>query len=216
MTKHPLLLAALAATTLTAGCGTPNRGLDSVHQPVVSRSDYAFDVRTGDDGLMPGERERLAGWLDTLRLGYGDTVAVDDPNGGGVPAREAVAGVAAHYGLLLSEQAPVTGAPVAPGTIRVVVSRTRAAVPGCPDYSRPSQPDFNVHTASNYGCAVNANLAAMVANPTDLVRGTANASGAYDTRAATRAIATMRDAKPTGEGGNWLKNKTESGGTGGK
>ena len=42
-----------------------------------------------------------------------------------------VAQIASRYGLLLSDEAPVTGSPVAPGTVRIVVSRTRASVPGC-------------------------------------------------------------------------------------
>uniref|UniRef100_UPI003B981AF8 CpaD family pilus assembly lipoprotein n=2 Tax=Pseudomonadota TaxID=1224 RepID=UPI003B981AF8 len=84
-------------------------------------------------------------------------------------AHEQVAGVVARYGLLLSTDTPVTAAPVAPGVVRVVVSRMRAGVPGCPDWSRDSSTELDQHTSSNYGCAVNANLAAMVARPEDLV-----------------------------------------------
>ncbi|MGN6620411.1 MAG: pilus assembly protein CpaD, partial [Sphingomonas sp.] len=54
MPMRSSILAMLAPTLLLAGCGgTVNRGLESVHQPVVSRSDYAFDVNTGGDGLAP-------------------------------------------------------------------------------------------------------------------------------------------------------------------
>jgi pilus assembly protein CpaD len=213
MTKRPFLLAALAATTLLAGCGTPNRGLESVHQPVVSRTDYVIDVQTADAGLADGEAKRLRGWMDAMRLGYGDAIAIDDPRSDGA-ARADVAAVAAGYGLLLSDGAPVTAAQVAPGTIRVIVSRTKATVPGCPDYTRMSGTNFDSHTGSNQGCAINGNLAAMIANPGDLVRGAPGATGQYDAESATRAITTLRDAKPTGEGGGWLKGKSES--TGGK
>ena len=119
--------------------------------------------------------------------------------------------VAARYGLLVGDAAPVTGAPVAPGTVRVVVSRTRASVPGCPDHSRMNDPNFNAHTGSDYGCSINANLAAMVANPADLVRGTAGTL-AYEGDTAARAIRTLRAAKPTGDGGTWLKGKGETAG----
>lgn len=209
MTKRSLFLAA-ATATLLAGCGTSNRGMESYHQPVVQRTDYAFDVQAGGDGLAPGEAQKLDGWLQAMRIGYGDTVAVDGADGSG-RAREDIAQVAARYGLLLAEQAPVTNAPVAPGTARVVVSRTSASVPGCPDYSRMYQPNFNQHASSNYGCATNSNLAAMIANPADLVRG-APGSGGYDAAAGTRAIAELRAAKPTGEGGTWVKSKAEAGG----
>jgi pilus assembly protein CpaD len=208
MTTRPILLATLAASTLLAACGTPNRGLESVHQPVVSRQDYAFDVAIGADGLAPGEPQRLDGWMESLRVGYGDTVALDNPYGGAGRAAADVAAVAARRGLLLAEAAPVTGAPIAPGTLRVVVSRARASVPNCPDYSRVYEPNFNAHTGSNYGCATNTNLAAMVADPNDLVRG-ATRGGETDAVTATRAIAAMRAQAPTGNGGTWVKNKAE-------
>ncbi len=209
MTTRPLLAAAIAGATLLAGCGTPNRGLESVHQPVVARADYALDVQTGPAGIGPDEARRVIGWMDTLRIGYGDTIALDDPYGADRATRGDVAQIAARYGLLLSEEAPVTGSPVAPRTIRIVVSRAHASVPGCADWSRMNDPNFNAHTGSNYGCATNTNLAAMVANPTDLVRG-APGSGDYDAATGSRAINTMRAAVPTGNGGTWVKNQADS------
>lgn len=202
MITRTILLATVIAPALFLGAcaGTPNRGLESVHQPVVSRSDYVFDVNTSGNTLAPGEAQRLAGWMASLRLGYGDRVAIDDPNpyGGGI--RDEVSGQIARYGLLLSDDAPVTGATVAPGTARIVVSRMKATVPGCPDYSRTAQPEFESNTSSNLGCAVNTNLAAMIANPADLVRGQPGAE-TNDTAISTRAIGTYRKATPTGNGG---------------
>ncbi len=195
------ILAPLASALLLAGCmGTENRGLESVHQPVVSRSDYALDLGVSGGALVPGEERRLAGWMTTMRLAYGDRVAIDDPAGEGLRAHDAVAAVVAGYGLLLSDDAPVTPAAVTPGTIRVVVSRMRAAVPRCPDWSRDSTNEFESNTSSNYGCAVNRNLAAMVANPADLVRG---APGTETTDAAVsyKAIDTYRKKTPTGASG---------------
>ncbi|MBD8618504.1 CpaD family pilus assembly protein [Sphingomonas sp. CFBP 13728] len=195
------ILAPLASALLLAGCmGTENRGLESVHQPVVSRSDYALDLGVSGGALAPGEERRLAGWMTTMRLAYGDRVAIDDPAGEGLRAHDAVAAVIAGYGLLLSDDAPVTPAAVTPGTIRVVVSRMRAAVPRCPDWSRDSTNEFESNTSSNYGCAVNRNLAAMVANPADLVRG---APGTETTDAAVsyKAIDTYRKKAPTGASG---------------
>lgn len=175
MNTRTLLLASLAPAFLLAGCmGTQNRGLESVHQPVVSRSDYAIDLATAGGALAAGERERLAGWMEAMRLGFGDQVSIDDPSGAKSVAAAQVAGVTASFGLLLGEPAAISSAPVAPGTIRVLVSRERASVPGCPDYSRDSSHEFDSNTSSNYGCATNRNLAAMVARPTDLVAGRAS------------------------------------------
>jgi len=190
---------ALLALSLTLGAcdGTKNTGLESVHQPVVNRLDYALDLNAGGSGgLTESESQRLGAWFDTLRVGYGDRISVDDPSPNGIAAsRDAVASVAARYGLLLNEGAPVTTGVVESGMIRVVVSRMSASVRGCPDWSRPSQPEYESSTMSNYGCATNANLAAMIANPEDLIRGQ---TGSTDQRVSSKAIKTFRDKEPTG------------------
>ncbi|QIG79145.1 CpaD family pilus assembly protein [Stakelama tenebrarum] len=200
MTMRLALPALLAPALLLSACGgTYNGGVDSIHQPVVTRSDYAFDLATAGPGLATGEAERLAGWMASLRVGYGDVIAIDD--GDMYPgARRDIAEQAARYGLLISDQAPVTTGAIAPGTVRVVVTRMTASVPGCPDHSREYQPDFSASTSSNFGCAVNSNLAAMVANPGDLVRGQPG-SQVSDPVLSTRAIQTYRDKEPTGAGG---------------
>lgn len=194
MIRPTLLLLATPALLLGGCMGTTNRGLESVHQPVVGRADYALDLAADGRGLAPGEAQRLDGWFRTMRVGYGDRIAID----GDAPAASGeVAGVVARYGLLLADAAPVTAAPIAPGTVRVVVSRMRAAVPGCPDWSRTLTDDFEGHTHSNFGCGTNSNLAAMVANPADLVRGAEGVAGA-DPQSAYKAIDSYRKATPTG------------------
>ena len=211
MKTRILLLASLAPALLVGGCmGTQNRGLESVHQPVVSRSNYVLDLSISGYGLGSGETQRLRGWLASMRLGYGDRVAIDDPAGSGAGAREQVAAVVASYGLLLGEDARVTGAPVAPGTIRVVVSRTHATVPGCPDWSRNESVEYDQNTSSNHGCATNANLAAMVANPADLVRGQGNAELNY-TATSYRAIEAYRKATPSGGAGTTVTSVSAGG-----
>lgn len=201
----------LPALALSACVGTENRGLESVHQPVVSRADYAIDVATSGDGLAPGEAQRLAGWMASLRVGYGDKVAVENPTPSSGGVKDDIAREASRYGLLVSDEAPLVGAAVTPGMARVIVSRTKATVPGCPDYSRDTSTEYEANTSSNHGCAMNANLAAMVANPADLVRGQGG-SAVADQLASAKAIESYRKAAPTGAGGTTVK--TES--TGGK
>lgn len=206
MTKRPLPLLALAliGATPLAGCAGGYRGVETEHQPVVSRNDYIFDVQTASGGLAAGEAQRLRGWMDALRLGYGDTISLDDPYGSGDGARADVAAVAGTYGLLMSHEAPVTGAPVAAGTMRVVISRTIASMPSCTPKSNAGLMNFDARTSASFGCAVNGNLAAMVANPADLVRG-APGTVDRDPLTGTKAIGVLRRAKPTGEGGTVLK-----------
>lgn len=205
----PLLL--LAPAALLSACGTYNGGVDSVYQPVVERADYVFDVRTAGYALAPGESGRLAGWLESMGLRYGDRISIDDGgNGNASGARAAIGEEASRYGLMLSDQAPVTVGQIAPGTVRVVVTRMTASVPNCPDHSRVYQPDFSASTTSNFGCAINSNLAAMVADPADLVRG-ASGSTVADPMTGGKAIRALRGATPTGSGGTNVKSDSAGG-----
>jgi pilus assembly protein CpaD len=115
-------------------------------------------------------------------------------------ARNQVAMIAGRYGMLLSPGAPVTAGAVNLGSVRVVVARRRASVPGCPNWSQPSQPDWDNKTLPGFGCGVNSNLAAQVANPEDLIRGREGAP-VTDSVTAVRAVDMYRKKVPTGQGG---------------
>lgn len=178
-----------------------NRGLATAHQPVVSRTDYVYDVATDGGSITASEANRLAGWFNSLKIGYGDKIAVDNAdNYANNGATDVVATLAARYGLLIDKSAPLTAGQVAPGSLRVVVSRLKAIVPGCSDWSQPAQPNFGARTSSNYGCATSSNLAAMIANPSDLIEGQI---GDPTTSVATssKAVKTYRDSTNTGSGG---------------
>jgi pilus assembly protein CpaD len=193
-----LLLASTVAGCTTPQVDQPSRGLTAVNQPVVTRSDFAVDLAAPDGSLPMSEQARLDGWYKSLGLGYGDTVYVDGAYADA--ARADVARVTGKYGLLVSSSAPVTAGNIPPGTVRVVVSRTRASVPNCPNWDRPAAPDFENHQNSNYGCAVSANMAAMVAHPGDLVHGR-EGDPLVDGLTASKAIQSYRTGKPTGDGG---------------
>jgi pilus assembly protein CpaD len=203
-----LLIAVAASVCATAASAErpsrANRSLYSYNQPVVERTDFVMDLRADGPGLSPAERSRLADWLDSLSVGYGDRLFVE--NGAGQDARGDVARVASDYGLLLNEGAPVTAGAVQPGTVRVIVSRSTARVPGCPNWEKTTG---SGSTSANYGCAVNSNLAAMVADPSDLVLGQTG-DGPTDAATASKAIRFYRDAKPTGTEG--LRNTVTRGG----
>jgi pilus assembly protein CpaD len=197
----PFRTLALGSTLLLAACaGNPNSGVESIHQPVVSRAAYSFDLATASGGLARGERARLAGWLDTMRLRYGDEIGVDDAGTGDPAVHADIGAEAARHGLLLADAVPPTVGPVAPGTVRVVVSRMVASVPGCPDTSAMAQPNYSARTSSDFGCAINGNLAAMVASPGDMVLGQANQE-TTDTLVGGKAIGALRRAVPSGNGG---------------
>ncbi len=201
---------ALAATL--AGCtgsANSNMSLDSVHQPIVRNQIYQFDVAATGGELPPSEQGRLQGWFDALGVRYGDRIAIEDPSAyGNDAAQAAVRAMVERRGLFVGTGAPVTTGEIPAGYMRVVVTRASAHVPGCPDWSTKSSVNFNNATSSNYGCATNSNLAAMVSDPNDLIKGAAG--DRYDPSTATRAIKTYREKPPTGAGE--LRGESTSGG----
>ncbi len=196
-------LAIVLLASAVAGCKTttvdqPTRGMAAVNVPVVTRSDFAMDVAAPDGTLPASEEARLDGWFRGLGLGYGDTIFVDGDYSGS--ARAEVARIAGRYGLMVNAGAPVTAGAIQPGTVRVVVSRTRAQVPGCPNWDRPAAPDYDNQQTPNFGCAVNGNLTAMVADPQDLIYGREGGS-VVDAATASKAVNAYRSAAPTGNKG---------------
>ena len=201
---------ALSLGLMLGGCGgmATNAGLESIHQPVVQRDAFVFDVTTlPGGGLSLPEQRRLAGWLDALGLKYGDKVAVDDPMGSDA-TRDAVGAIVAAHGMILADTAPITPGDVLPGYARVVVSRMVASVPGCPDWSAKSDANAGNATSTNFGCAINSNLAAMVADKEHLVHG-ATGTGETVIMSSSKAIDSYRAQEPTGKGG--LKSTSSKG-----
>jgi pilus assembly protein CpaD len=164
----------------------------------VTRADYVFDAAAPGGSLAPAEKARLDAWFRGLDLGYGDSIYVDAPYADA--ARYEVGQIAGNFGMMVQPGAPVTAGAVAPGSVRVVVTRTRAEVPGCPNWRVPSQPNFNNRTMSNFGCGVNSNIAAMVANPEDLVHGR-EGTNVGNNQAGTKAIMLYKSTPPSGQKG---------------
>lgn len=192
MTKTKFLMIAIGSLAVSA-CGTmgTNTSMYSVHQPVVERTNYAIDVSANGGTLSMAETQRMTEWFDALQLRYGDRVAFDYGDGYPSPAfQQAVSKMVANYGLIVGDTAPVTSGAIGVGLVRVVVTRSAASVPSCPDWSTTDDRNYNTSNHSNYGCSVNSNLAAMVADPEDLVRGRQN--GVLDNNSGKAAINAYR------------------------
>ncbi|WP_298301610.1 CpaD family pilus assembly protein [uncultured Erythrobacter sp.] len=195
---------ALALGVTLAGCSSgplseTNTSLYSVNQPVVERTNFTLDVDTTRSGLPITEQQRLNGWFETMDLRYGDRVTIEDPSSN--PAvTDAVNQLAGRYGLIVEGVAPTTAGMLGASQARVVITRSTASVPNCPNWDGRSDSNFKNETSKNYGCAINGNLAAMVANPEDLLEGQSG-TGETVISTGTKAIATFRDAEPTGAAG---------------
>jgi pilus assembly protein CpaD len=189
------ILSTVAMGIALSGCmgggGQMNRSMESVHQPIVSQHNFTFDVNSDGGELAPTELRRVSEWLDAMDVQFGDRVSVDASATYGANAvHDAVDELLRRKGLMLSENAPITPGAIAPGHVRVIISRSSARVDGCPNWRTRSATDFHSTITSNYGCATNANVAAMVADPLDLVRGQSDRSN--DPLTASRAIESYR------------------------
>jgi len=80
------------------------------------------------------------------------------------------------------------------------VTRSRAYVPGCPDWSDQMASNLGNATSDDFGCSVNSNLAAMIADPQHLLQG-AEGTGETVVMSSTKAIESYREQAPTGQGG---------------
>lgn len=200
-TRKPAAALALSLALTLGACGgiAENRTLYSQKQPVVERTNYTLDLATSEDGLAVAEQQRLTEWFETIDLKYGDRLSIDDP-AMGAATRDAVARIAGRHGILLAEGAPTTAGFITPGQARVVVTRSTASVPGCPDWSAKSDINYANAIYPNYGCAINSNLAAMVANPEDLIKGQ-EGTGETVVATSTKAIESYRTIAPSGSKG---------------
>jgi pilus assembly protein CpaD len=166
------LSALLAVSAALAACGPVNQGVSTVKTPQFQTKELSINLKFVDNEIGPMQAAALQEFLAAANLGYGDRISLDDPMPFGAAARRAaVSEIVGRFGLLLADAGPVLPGALPAGTVRLVVQRSVAEVPNCPDWRRPSNFELAASTSSNFGCATQSNLAAMVADPQDLAEG---------------------------------------------
>jgi pilus assembly protein CpaD len=181
-----LVLSALAAGAL-AGCAKgptttgaiPSDGYRTNYPIVLAEGEETFDIPVGfgTAGLSPTMRENLRAFgADAARYAT-STVVIQTPAGSGNQAaaqhvaREARAellrsGLAKS--LIETRQYPV-GDSGAAAPVRVSFSRIKATSPECGKWNGPLMPDWQNGDVAEFGCASQANFAAMLENPEDVL-----------------------------------------------
>jgi pilus assembly protein CpaD len=159
-----LIIGACAPVTTYTDAESPkNLKLDSATTQVGLR------FAPGTASLSPVDAARLTHLAATGGIAASDRVTIAAA-GSPYLAQERVGAVALllqHYGIV----AVATLDAVPPNRAVVTVTRTLVTLPPCPNWSHPSQPDFDNQPSSNFGCATETNLGMMVANPADLAGG---------------------------------------------
>ena len=180
----------LLAASLTA-CASPNfddRSTGSVprdfrerHPVVITDATRVLDVPVGqgDARLPEGTRETVLGFLARWRAESEGVIQVSRPVGAanaGTAANAAnevaelfnMAGVPA--GLVVRSTYPVASDAVAP--VRIAYTAVAATVADCglwPEDLASKEQNHDNRNYHNFGCATQKNLAAQLANPTDLL-----------------------------------------------
>jgi pilus assembly protein CpaD len=186
MTRRFLSLPSLAAAlTLgglaVSGCMGGPASLGG-EPPLTPLSRYSLQVEPGldrialavhENGLSANQQSALSDMVSRFAVEGAPTLVVEAPAGGDPVANQAAwdikaalvaAGAPDHRVRLVSYTGPDPRAPVLVGFETV-----RAVVPQCGTAWGNLGRTGDNQSASNFGCAVNANLAAQIANPRDII-----------------------------------------------
>jgi pilus assembly protein CpaD len=157
----PSRLAALAIVALGVGGCLPMsewRPSETQRQGNVElvQLDHWVGFAPGEETLSTNERARLDRFLETVDLGYGDSITV---------------AVAGQREIARTRAKLVQAPPTHPESVPVAVARYVVTPPRCPDWTKNATQDLFNTPSSDSGCANAYNHALMVADPGDLVRG---------------------------------------------
>lgn len=174
---RPALAAAVTILSL-AGCASapqqpmgPERTTEAPNaiEVSVTHRTLAVHFQPGEAAPRVADVRALNVLLASGDVGRGDAVRIERSAGALADVRaRALASALARQGLRPS-LAPPGGTP--DDELRLVVEHATASVPNCPNWSKPPGNDLANTLHSDFGCATAMDLAAMVADPRDLVEG---------------------------------------------
>ncbi|MFO1237004.1 MAG: CpaD family pilus assembly protein [Alphaproteobacteria bacterium] len=180
------LSSSILALPLLAALGACSSSFEDRYQaalPVEQRLPFeissqvtAVSVATDSRGrLTPQAQSEVAGLLQAYKSDGSGVIQIQLASGGrsAAQAEGEIRDLAAIYGIPRSNIS-VTGMPADAGgaTVRVAYARYVASVPGCenPDWSENLAMTWDNSTYPNFGCSMQKNMAAMAADPRDLLR----------------------------------------------
>jgi pilus assembly protein CpaD len=179
-------LVAVAGTL--GGCGYNDMALDDAYAPLRTEErfpiEYAkgpivLEVQTAAGSLQPEQVNAVAGFARQSMSGGLTPVTIRRPAGGGASARvaEEVAGFMLQQGLPRSMIRMGTYPAPANAPLQLSYVKAYAHTKPCGDWSKDATDSSSNEPMPNFGCAVQANIAAMLANPEDLTGSRARSPG---------------------------------------
>ncbi|MFN3537971.1 MAG: CpaD family pilus assembly protein [Brevundimonas sp.] len=201
-----MLIAAMAAAAALSACAGGAGTTTPV--PLTPTSRWSLQVEEGHDrialavhetGLSANQRAALSALAGRFAHAGGDSIVVQAPAGADPVSSEAAwsarsalqdMGVPADRIRIESYHAPDPRAPILAGFTTV-----QARVPQCGTAWESLSRTGSNQSQSNFGCAVNANLAAQIADPRDIVQPQAMTPG--DAGRRTVVFDNYRAGEPT-------------------
>ncbi|NOZ43173.1 MAG: hypothetical protein GXP02_08440 [Alphaproteobacteria bacterium] len=177
----PALIAA-AAFLLIAGCTSASNfaGGDAQMRNKVTmiRIPFMISFEKGRAQLSGNAMRKLDNFMARSHVAYGDELSMDFPlqRNGKLSEQNRrrlifLSELMKIRGLHLSANVTPYGISPAPDHARLLISRYIVTPPQCGDWSQPSTDNYGNAPTPNFGCANQANLGLMVANPRDLITG---------------------------------------------
>jgi pilus assembly protein CpaD len=149
------------------------------HPILVSNEPEVFDMRVGMRGpaLSREVETAIRQYVGEYHADGTGSITIQVPTGSANAVAAASTGHAVHYALVRAgvPRGQIEVAPYEVGdhskvaTLRISYLRVKAVVPTCGLWPSASDTNFENTETYNFGCAGQQNLAAMVANPADLL-----------------------------------------------
>jgi pilus assembly protein CpaD len=176
MARTTKLLAALLLTGGVSGCNTPQPptpgATTEAPNPIqISTRNLSHTIHFAPGNITPDAAETAAlnEFLRTGEAMRGDPITIErDSNRADDKRADRLASALTRQGLL---PVIVSARDANAGELRLVIERSVAEAVNCPNWSKAPGNDFDNTLHSDFGCADAANLAAMIADPRDLVTG---------------------------------------------
>ena len=180
---------ALAAVTALAGCNstTATSDVDLTpydyrlrHPILISDEPEVFKIPVGMKGpaLSPEIETALFDYVTDYQANGTGGITIQPPTGSANEMAAAETGRAVHYALVNAgvARSRITVAPYfagdygKPAPLQISFLKVKATTPTCGIWPETDPATGNNPQPHNFGCASQQNLAAMVANPADLIR----------------------------------------------
>ncbi len=180
MSRKILSLAALATTVALAGCARDDLALDDAYLPnspserfpiEYAKGPVTLEVASSSGTLQPAQVNAVSRFARQSLAGGLTPVMVKRPAGGGASRRvaEEIAGLMLQQGVPREMIRMGTYPAPASAPVQLAYVKSYAHTKPCGDWSVDATDTGQNQHMSNHGCAVQANIAAMVADPEDFV-----------------------------------------------